>query len=284
MSERSMSASPASGRPTSLEDVTERAHNAHDTHLETHANMARLISAVLAPVPLTVALPVVVGWLDAGVAGAAWGLVPAGAGALAAGYGWAAAATRALLSELLPRPHHIRLRPRHVDHDPDGGKSPGQLLTACVLTLLGLAVLVLGDAPRTTLLINVALLGIAVGIGLTAHAVGAAQRLAYCLGSVAYLVLPVHAPGSTVPRLVPSLRWDVSVHTATAAGATVMIDYALHPDWSTRLFMLGCLLALIWARTVPLAASQKAPHTLAQAITGAAVGVAATWLVHQLIP
>jgi membrane-associated phospholipid phosphatase len=112
------------------------------------------------------------------------------------------------------------------------------LLAGLVSVVAGLALLVLLGAPRDV----VALLG----AGLAGLAV----------------------------TLLATLRWKVSVHSAVAAGAVVVLAIALDVRWS----VLGVLVAVIgWARVA------VGDHTPAQVLAGAGLGSTVAAVVFPLL-
>lgn len=176
---------------------------------------AHLVSTLLAPVPLAAALPIAIGWHAAGWYGGMWGVVPA------------------VFTGILPYLHARRLRRAQAATVQAGGKPPRQVAVALVSLLIGVAALVIGQAPREVLAADVALL----------------------------CILLVTAP--------ITIRWDISYHAAVAAGAVVVCCLAYTVPLPGVTALIAGMVAVGWSR-LRLASSHHA-EVVVGALVGAAV-------------
>ncbi|MCG8918890.1 hypothetical protein L6E12_24225 [Actinokineospora sp. PR83] len=161
--------------------------------------LAHAVSEVFAPAVVVVLLPLAVAWSATGF-DPWWTLV------------WGLEV--ALFSSVIPMAFIIRGARRgrwDTHHVRDREHRFLPLMVGLVSTLVGLAILVLGGAPREVLALSLSMLG----------------TLVVCIA---------------ITR-----RWKVSLHAAVAGGAVAMITL-LYGWWS--LLLLVPLVAVCWARVV----------------------------------
>ncbi|NUT54187.1 MAG: hypothetical protein HOV94_43885 [Saccharothrix sp.] len=184
--------------------------------------VARLATEVLAPWVWVLGLPLAIGWHATGsVPGALlWGLVVGVTGSVIPMIVIVRGARRGKWDS-----HHVTNR--------EGRVIP---FVACIGSLgVGIAVLVLGDAPQ--------------------------QMLALALAMFATLVVSV---AITFALPVDGTRgWKISMHAAVAAGSAVILTVAYGP-WLLAVVVLVALVA--WSRV------ELGDHTSAQVTAGAVLG------------
>jgi membrane-associated phospholipid phosphatase len=189
------------------------------------ADLARLVTEVLAPAPVVAALLLAVAWRSAPTPAAAlpWALLAAAFCSALPMLFILRGVRRGRLTD-----HHVRVRRQR--------RAP--LLVAGGSVLVGLGLLLAAGAPRDV----VALVG-AGGVGLAV-------------------------------ALAITLVWKISIHTAVAAGAVVVLALVFGP----ALLVLTPLVALSgWARV------EVGDHTPAQVVAGAAVGAAVAGAAFPLL-
>ncbi|MFT7836949.1 hypothetical protein Q5530_12435 [Saccharothrix sp. BKS2] len=188
-----------------------------------HRRIARLATEVLAPWVWVLVLPLAIGWHATGDPGAAllWGLIVGITGSIIP------------MAIIIRGARRGRWDSRHVINR-EGRVVP---FIACTTSLgVGIAVLVLGDAPR--------------------------QMIALALAMFATLLVSI---AITFALPVRGARgWKISMHAAVAAGSAVILTVAYGP-W---LALVGLAVVLVaWSRV------ELGDHTTPQVTAGTVVGL-----------
>jgi membrane-associated phospholipid phosphatase len=185
--------------------------------------VARLVTEVLAPWVWVLGLPLVIGWHATRTLGGAllWGLIVGITGSVIPMIVIIRGARRGKWDS-----HHVTNR--------EGRVIP---FIACITSLgLGIAILVLGDAPR--------------------------QMIALALAMFASLVVSI---AITFGLPVGGVRgWKISMHAAVAAGSAVILTVAYGP-WLLLVAIAVVLVA--WSRVA------LGDHTTAQVVAGSVLGL-----------
>lgn len=136
---------------------------------------------------------------------------------------------------LLPSLHARRLA--RQPQPGSSGKSPAQVLTALASLLTGLAIVLTGRAPASVLTATVAYLAVLIAI------------------------MPI------------TVRWDISIHAATAASSATLLACILQPALPLLVLLALSVGVSAWSRV------RLNCHTWSQVLAGAVAGATASGVV-----